>query len=109
RPGKPARKTGSNIRGNEMKTANFLATLGASVLLALAIFAAELKIGLGDDADVLDPAQSRSFVGRIVYTALCDKLFDVTPDLKIVGQLATDYKWSADGKELTLTLRQGVK
>ena len=92
-----------------MKTANFLATLGASVLLALPTFAAELKIGLADDADVLDPAQSRSFVGRIVYTALCDKLFDVTPDLKIVGQLATDYKWSADGKELTLTLRQGVK
>ena len=33
------------------------------------------------------PAQSRTFVGRIVYTAMCDKLVDVSPDLKIVPQL----------------------
>lgn len=92
-----------------MKTANYLATLVAGALLAFPTVASELKIGLADDADVLDPAQSRSFVGRIVYSALCDKLFDVTPDLKIVGQLATQSKWSGDGKELTLKLRQGVK
>ncbi len=92
-----------------MKTVKFLATLAAGVLMVLPAFAADLKIGLSDDADVLDPAQSRSFVGRIVYTALCDKLFDVTPDLQIVPQLATAWKWSGDSKELTLTLRQGVK
>ncbi len=58
---------------------------------------------------MLDPAQSRTFVGRIVYTAMCDKLVDVSPDLKIVPQLATEWSWSADGKELTMKLRQGVK
>lgn len=92
-----------------MRTAKFLTTLLAGAMMALPAFAVELKIGLQDDADVLDPAQSRTFVGRIVYTALCDKLVDVTPELKIVPQLATAWKWSADAKELTMTLRQGVK
>src|SRR5262245_10574997 len=92
-----------------MKIARFLTTLAAGALIALPAFAVELKIGLQDDADVLDPAQSRSFVGRIVYTALCDKLVDVTPKLEFVPQLATSWKWSADGKQLTMELRQGVK
>ncbi|HEX8048602.1 ABC transporter substrate-binding protein [Rhizobium sp.] len=92
-----------------MKIAKFLTSLAAGMLIALPAFAVELKIGLQDDADVLDPAQSRTFVGRIVYTALCDKLVDVTPDLKFVPQLATSWKWSTDGKQLTMELRQGVK
>lgn len=92
-----------------MKIAKLLTTAVAGALLALPAFAVDLKIGLQDDADVLDPAQSRTFVGRIVYTAMCDKLVDVSPDLKIVPQLATEWSWSADGKELTMKLRQGVK
>ncbi|TDW27420.1 peptide/nickel transport system substrate-binding protein [Rhizobium azibense] len=92
-----------------MTIARFVTTLLSGALIALPTFAAELKIGLQDDADVLDPAQSRTFVGRIVYTAMCDKLVDVTPDLKIVPQLATDWTWSGDGKLLTMKLREGVK
>jgi len=92
-----------------MKITRFLTSLAAGALIALPAYAVELKIGLQDDADVLDPAQSRSFVGRIVYTALCDKLVDVTPDLQFVPQLATSWKWSADGKQLIMELRQGVK
>ena len=86
-----------------------IAALAATFMLAVPAFAAELKIGLQEDPDVLDPAQSRTFVGRIVYTALCDKLVDITPDLKFVPQLATEWKWSDDGKQLTMKLRQGVK
>ncbi|RCS22276.1 ABC transporter substrate-binding protein [Phyllobacterium salinisoli] len=70
---------------------------------------AELRIGMQDDADVLDPAQSRTFVGRIVYTAMCDKLVDISQEMKIVPQLATAWNWSADGKTLTMKLREGVK
>lgn len=93
-----------------MKILSRLSTLLlASALLATPALSAELRIGLADDADVLDPAQSRTFVGRIVYTAMCDKLVDVSPDLKIVPQLATEWNWSADGKELTMKLREGVK
>ncbi len=86
-----------------------LTLLLVSALLASPALSAELRIGLQDDADVLDPAQSRTFVGRIVYTAMCDKLVDVSPDLKIVPQLATEWGWSTDGKELTMKLREGVK
>jgi peptide/nickel transport system substrate-binding protein len=68
-----------------------------------------LRIGLAEDPDVLDPTLARSYVGRIVFAGLCDKLFDITPDLKILPQLATEYKWSGDNKALTLKLRQGVK
>lgn len=92
-----------------MKPATFLMTTMTALLLSTSAMAAELKIGLNNDTDVLDPAQSRTFVGRIVYTALCDKLVDVGPDLTIVPQLATEWKWSDDAKELTMKLRQGVK
>ena len=67
-----------------------------------------LQIGLAEDPDALDPTLAQTYVGRIVFAGLCDKLFDITPDLKIVPQLATAYEWSDDGKALTITLRQGV-
>ncbi len=46
--------------------------------------------------------------GRIVFAALCDKLFDIDEKLNIVPQLATGYEWSADNKALTIKLRPGV-
>ncbi len=67
-----------------------------------------LRIGLAEDPDVLDPTPARTFVGRLVFSALCDKLFDLDEKLNIVPMLATSYEWSADGKALTLHLRQGV-
>lgn len=78
------------------------ALLGATTLGAQA---ADLRIALQSDADVLDPDQSRTFVGRIVYTSLCDKLVDITPDLEIIPQLATEWSFSEDGKQLTMMLR----
>lgn len=63
--------------------------LSASALVALPAAAADLRIGLQEDPDVLDPDQSRTFVGRIVYASLCDKLVDITPELEIVPMLAT--------------------
>ena len=38
---------------------------------------------------MLDPTLARTFVGRIVFAALCDKLFDIDEKLNIVPQLAT--------------------
>ena len=68
-----------------------------------------LRIGLNDDPDALDPTISRAYTGRLVFAALCDNLFDVTPDLKIVPQLATGYEWSADRKSIVIKLRPGVR
>ncbi len=72
------------------------------------VLAADLRIGLQEDPDVLDPDQSRTFVGRIVYASLCDKLVDITPELKIIPMLATGWSWSDDGLTLTMDLREGV-
>ncbi|HEY2994953.1 MAG TPA: ABC transporter substrate-binding protein [Methylomirabilota bacterium] len=68
-----------------------------------------LRIGLNDDPDALDPTISRAYVGRLVFAGLCDKLFDVTPELKIVPQLATGYEWAPDQRSVVIKLRAGVK
>ena len=67
-----------------------------------------LRIGLAEDPDILDPTMARTFVGRIVFAGLCDKLFDLDEKLAIVPQLATSYEWSADNKSLVIKLRPGV-
>ncbi|MGJ4918822.1 ABC transporter substrate-binding protein [Bradyrhizobium oligotrophicum] len=68
-----------------------------------------LRIGLAEDPDVLDPTMARTYVGRIVFAATCDKLFDIDEKLNIVPQLALSQQTSADGKEVTIKLRPGVK
>ena len=75
-----------------------------------AAFAQEktLRIGLREDPDLLDPTLGSSYVGRIVFAALCDKLFDITPKLAIVPQLATGYEYT-DPTHLVIHLRAGVK
>jgi peptide/nickel transport system substrate-binding protein len=79
-------------------------------LTAGAAFAqTNLRIGLGDDPDALDPSLSRFYTTRIVFAALCDKLFDIDEKSNIVPQLALGRDTSADGKTVTITLRPGVK
>jgi peptide/nickel transport system substrate-binding protein len=69
---------------------------------------AHLRIALREDPDILDPTLARTYVGRIVFAALCDKLFDVNERLEIVPQLATAHRWE-DPRTLLITLREGVK
>jgi peptide/nickel transport system substrate-binding protein len=68
-----------------------------------------LRIGLAEDPDILDPTLARTYVGRIVFSAVCDKLFDIDEKLNIVPQLALSHETSADGKEVTIKLRPNVK
>jgi len=82
--------------------------------LALAIAGAAhaqstLRIGLAEDPDVLDPTLARTYVGRIVFASICDKLFDIDDKLNVVPQLALSHQVSADGKTVTIKLRPGVK
>ncbi|MGE0715757.1 MAG: ABC transporter substrate-binding protein [Alphaproteobacteria bacterium] len=83
----------------------FAATLAAGAAAAQTT----LRIGLAEDPDVMDPTTARTFVGRLVFAAICDKLLDTDKDLNLVPQLATAWKWSDDQKQLTLTLRPNVK
>src|ERR1700733_3133896 len=83
--------------------------LAACLIAGAANAAGTLRIGIGDDPDLLDPATGGSYSGRIVFAALCDKLVDIDADLHFVPQLATGWSWSADNLTLTLTLRDGVR
>jgi peptide/nickel transport system substrate-binding protein len=89
-----------------------LAAIAAALLLSCqtGVYAqTTLRIGLAEDPDVLDPSMARTYVGRIVFSALCDKLFDIDEKLNIVPQLALSHETSTDGKEVTIKLRPGVK
>ncbi|SHG86084.1 ABC transporter substrate-binding protein [Bradyrhizobium erythrophlei] len=88
------------------------ALTAAALLLSIATGAhaqTTLRIGIAEDPDILDPSIGRTYVGRIVFSAFCDKLFDIDEKLNIVPQLALSYETSADGKEMTIRLRPGVK
>ncbi len=67
-----------------------------------------LRLGQQDEPDALDPARSGTFAARIPFMPLCDKLWDLQPDLSFKPQLATAWKWSDDNRALTITLREGV-
>src|SRR5437016_13500495 len=82
-----------------------LALLEAGVASAQAV----LRICLNDDPDALDPTISRAYVGRLVFAALCDKLFVVTADLMVVRQLATCYERASRGRSVVLALRPCVR
>jgi peptide/nickel transport system substrate-binding protein len=66
-----------------------------------------LRIALREDADQLDPTLARTYVGRIIFAGLCDKLFDLNEKLEIVPQLATGYEWT-DPVTLIIHIRSGV-
>jgi peptide/nickel transport system substrate-binding protein len=84
-----------------------LATAGLLVI-AMPAFSQTLRIALRQDLDVMDPTIATTYVGRIVFAGLCDKLFDIDAKLNIVPQLATGYEW-ADDKTLMIHVRSGVK
>jgi peptide/nickel transport system substrate-binding protein len=94
-----------------MRTFRVAATAVALLvsLSAGALAQTTLRIGLAEDPDMLDPTLGRTYVGRIVFAAFCDKLFDIDEKLNIVPQLALSHETSADGKEMTIKLRPGVK
>jgi peptide/nickel transport system substrate-binding protein len=93
-----------------MKTLR-IAAAAAVVALTCGSAAAQstLKIGLAEDPDVLDPTYARTYVGRIVFSSICDKLFDIDEKLNVVPQLALSHETSPDGKTVTIKLRPGVK
>ena len=74
---------------------------------AIPVSAQTLRIALREDGDILDPTLARTYVGRIVFAGLCDKLFDTDEKLQIIPQLALGYEWT-DPKTLLIRLRPNV-
>ncbi len=89
-----------------------LGALAAALALAGAAEAQKktLVVALNQDPDVLDPTLSRTYVGRIIYAQMCEKLYDIDEQLRIVPQLAAEQPAFSDGgRTLTIKLRRGVK
>src|SRR3954462_8806076 len=86
--------------------------LGALCAMAVATQALAqdkvLHVGLREDPDLLDPTLGSSYVGRIVFAGLCDKLFDIDAKLNIVPVLATGFEWK-DPPHLVIRIRAGVQ
>ena len=109
--------TGSLARGA-------LLVLAAAGLLSIGVSAAgaggtaapnlrnggTLVVGLAEDPDALDPTLARTFVGRIVFAHMCEKLYDLNARLQIVPQLAAGLpQISSDKLTYTIRIRPGVK
>ncbi len=92
-----------------MRLLRLMVTAAALLLSFQATAQTTLRIGLAEDPDILDPTMARTYVGRIVFSAFCDKLFDIDEKLNIVPQLALSHSTSDDGKEVIIKLRPGVK
>ncbi len=90
------------------------ALLGALLACVWAGFAMAQKdtlvIALNQDPDIIDPTLSRTYVGRIIYANMCEKLYDIDEKLNIFPQLAAELpKFTNGGKTVTIKLRKGVK
>ena len=88
--------------------------LRASVVCAALVFASPasaqtLRIGLQADPATLDPAQSVSFVDRVVMAAVCDKLVELDRQARLRAAACDRMDVGGrTGSSLTLKLRAGV-
>jgi peptide/nickel transport system substrate-binding protein len=70
----------------------------------------QLVVALNQDPDILDPTLSRTYVGRIVFAQICEKLYEIDESLNIFPQLAAALPAVSDGgKTVTIKLRPDVK
>jgi peptide/nickel transport system substrate-binding protein len=109
------------MRRTRVRAALGLTIVGAVALAALTASARSaappalksggtLTIALDSDPDALDPTLARTFVGRMVFADMCEKLYDLNAKIEIVPQLAASLPtFSADKKTVTIKLRTGIK
>ncbi|HWO92411.1 MAG TPA: ABC transporter substrate-binding protein [Methylomirabilota bacterium] len=88
--------------------------VGAVVALTLTDAAHAQKkaliVALNQDPDILDPTLARTYVGRIIFSQMCEKLYEIDENLRIHPQLAADMPAvSYGGRTVTIKLRSGVK
>jgi peptide/nickel transport system substrate-binding protein len=69
----------------------------------------ELRIGIGIDADTLNPQEQTTSLPMNMCELIYDTLLYQTPDAKLEPRLATRYEVSQDGLTYTIHLRKGVK
>jgi peptide/nickel transport system substrate-binding protein len=69
-----------------------------------------IRIALNQDPDILDPTLAQSYVGRIIFANMCEKLYDLDEKGAVVPQLATALpKVTEGGKTVEIRIRSGLK
>ncbi|GGO44186.1 ABC transporter substrate-binding protein [Streptomyces daqingensis] len=69
-----------------------------------------LTVALKSDPDKLDPSLGSTLVGRTVFAAMCQKLYDTDADNRIRPQLAAGMPEVSDGgKRVVLRVRSGAR
>src|SRR5205809_6300681 len=69
-----------------------------------------LVVALNQDPDVLDPTLARTYVGRIIFAQMCEKLYEIDENFRIYPQLAAGMPSYSDGsRPVTIKLRSGVQ
>jgi peptide/nickel transport system substrate-binding protein len=69
-----------------------------------------LVVALNQDPDSLDPTLARTYVGRIVFEHICEKLYEIDERLTISPQLAAGLPTVSDGgTTITIKVRAGVR
>lgn len=92
-----------------MKRLFALAILLATLSLGTAALAqSQIRFGMQDDPDTLDPHLSSSTAATLILNVLCDTLWILDMDQNLVPMLATKWQWSADNRQLNIQLREGV-
>ncbi len=104
------------MRKNRICVKNFVlvSVLMAGMALFLFPFNAradikELRIGIGIDADSLNPQEQTTTLIQNICDLIYDNFLFQTPEGKLEPRLASKYVISDDGKTWTLHLRKGVK
>jgi len=97
-----------------IKTIVFVSFLVAGLGLCLAPSTSraeikELKIGIGIDADTLNPHEQTTVLIMNICDLIYDNLFNLTPQGTLEPCLATRYEISGDGLIYTIHMRKGVK
>ena len=92
---------------------------GLAALLCLAVAAlpapcraataTTLKIGNGPEPESLDPQKASSVSAGNVLRDLYEGLTGLSPDGRLIPAAAESWQWSADGRELRLQLRAGLR
>src|ERR1700685_3161114 len=97
------------MRNGEGSMRRFGLGLFCALSLAVPALAQErvLHVGLREDPDILDPTLGSSYVGRLVFSGICDNLFGIDATVNIVTLLATGYEWKCPS-HLVIHLRDGV-
>ncbi len=67
-------------------------------------------LSMFEDTDTMDPTMGGTAGGRLIFTNMCEKLYDLNAQGEIVPQLAAAMpEVSADGLSVSIKVRQGVK